>query len=54
MVCKNISTQIEYRYTFIENGNVRLVDKDSNEIIESYENWCTDYYITDKWRNTPR
>ena len=33
MVCKNISTQIEYRYTFIENGNVRLVDKDSNEIL---------------------
>lgn len=54
MVCKNISNQIEYRYTFVEGGNVRLVDKDLNEIVESYEDWCRDYYITDKWRNEPR
>lgn len=51
MICKKILNNKEYQYSFIENGNVQLIDKDENEIIVPYEVWVIDYYVIDKWRN---
>ena len=49
MICRNEVTKIDYEYTFIEEGKVRLRNQEQDFCI-LYEDWCNNYYIVDKWK----
>ena len=49
MICKNLTNNVVYEYTFEEGGNVRLRNKEQDFMI-LYEDWCNDYLIIDKWK----
>ena len=54
MICSNNITGIEYRYRFIPEDLVQLTDAEGVEICMPYLEWSTEYFIVDKWRDTPR
>ena len=49
MICKNIITNVEYDYSFDDEGNVILKNYNQN-FTELYENWLDNYLIVDKWK----
>lgn len=49
MICRNIITNKDYNYSFMENDKVLLDDKTEKFSI-SYEEWVDNYYVKDKWK----
>lgn len=50
MICKNLKTNIQYNYRFIEDGKVEL-ENQYNVFSVLYEDWCMDYLVIDKWND---
>ena len=52
MICKNLKTGKYFNYSFACNINkVELNDGKDHKWLVSYEEWCKNYLIIDKWRN---
>ena len=51
MICTRYNNpEIRYNYKFIpETDKVEVSNKDFHDVI-SYDEWCKEYYIIDKWR----
>ena len=50
MICKEIKTGLYFNYKFKNKNKVILSDNKDSFII-SYDQWCKQYYIIDKWKN---
>jgi hypothetical protein len=53
MICTRINDKnlTRYNYKFIpETDKVEVSNKDFYDVI-SYDDWCKEYYIVDKWRS---
>jgi len=53
MICARLDDKnaTRYNYNFIpESDKVEVSNKDFYDVI-SYDDWCREYYIVDKWRS---
>ena len=51
MICSKLDhPEVRYNYEFIqETDKVKVFNNDFYDVI-SYEDWCKEYYIVDKWK----
>ena len=49
MICKNLSTNVKYNYQMPNPDKVKLWNPTTRPFYISYDEWCKDYLIIDKW-----
>ena len=50
MICRSWETRKDYNYKFVEDGKVEL-ENEHDIFTVTYEDWCNEYYIIDKWNS---